>query len=78
MKPSPVAVADRMRHYIELSGMSRAEVARKMGVSAGAVTHWLNGRGPTVANISRFCLLVGVDLETFFGPLRRIPTKRAG
>lgn len=67
-----------MLHFMELSGLSRAQVAADLGVTRGAVTHWLAGRrDPTLDNLSKFAALCGVRLETLFAPLPSLRRKKA-
>ncbi|MDH4449903.1 MAG: helix-turn-helix transcriptional regulator [Rhodoferax sp.] len=38
-----MALADRIKHAMEESGLRKTELANACGVSAASVTHWLNG-----------------------------------
>lgn len=71
-------VPARMLHFMELSGLTRARVAGDLGVTRGAVTHWLAGRrDPTLDNLAKFAALCGVSLETLFAPLPTLRRKKA-
>lgn len=50
---------------VRKTGMSKSKVARAIGVSPGAITHWATGRNrPNLKNLARLAALAGVPVET--------------
>ena len=60
-----MALRDRIRQARELLGMSRAELARKVGVGASAAVQWeqAHGTSPSVANLARIAQVADVSFE---------------
>lgn len=65
----------RLLHFLRRSGLKRSELARKVGVKPQAVTAWLSRHGstPEYANLVKAIKAMGIDLQTFFGPLEDKP-----
>jgi transcriptional regulator with XRE-family HTH domain len=54
--------------------MGRRPLARAIGVTAGAIQHWEEGRAePTQENLRLFCEVIGISLQVFWGPLPERP-----
>lgn len=65
-------LAARMRFFFERTGLSQAELATKLDITDGAVSHWLSDRSsPTQANLLQFVEACGIDMATFYGPLKQ-------
>lgn len=64
-------LAQRLLHFLKRSKLSRAELARRVGVKPSAVTAWLSegGSSPEFDNLSRAVAEMGVTMHEFFGPL---------
>ena len=58
---SPIGLA------IKESGLTQEQVAEKMGVSRQAVTRWVAGNAPTVANLRRLSELLGTTVGRLSG-----------
>ncbi len=67
------AIADRIRELREKSGLSQTEFAKKHDLDRQHINNWEsknNARGVTIYTIARFCKMVGVTLEEFFGMVK--------
>lgn len=54
----------KLRAYLELTGMTQTELARRMNVSQPTVWAWLNGKGmPNVPNIRLLSEVTGISVE---------------
>ena len=72
---SPPTLRERIRQARELLGMSRAELARKVGVGTSAAVQWeqTKGTSPSVANLATIAQVTDVSFEwlaTGRGPAR--------
>lgn len=55
--------ADRIYRLMVSAGMSNADLAEKLGVSAMAVWKWLNAKSlPTLENIAAMCGIFNVEI----------------
>lgn len=62
-------LSERIRRWRESRGISKAQIARDVGVSAAAVSQWEDGTTtPTVASLDRLVEALGVSLSVFYGP----------
>lgn len=62
--------ADRVRWWRERAGLSKAEAARRIGLSDVALGYWeSDDTEPTQQNLSKFCDVVGITMAQFWGPL---------
>lgn len=61
----------RIRHWRQVAGLSKTELARACGVSQSAVSQWEDGNysPPTLKNLAKIAKACGVELRTFFGPI---------
>lgn len=49
-------ITENLRQEIEMSGKSRTEIAKAIGVSCPTVSQYLSGRAqPTLATLSKLC-----------------------
>ena len=56
----------RLRNLLTLSGMTRAELARRLGVSLPVVNRWLNGASaPDVYQFRAIAQLFGIPYQWF-------------
>lgn len=65
-------MARRIRYWREMAGLSKAELARELGVHPSNITFWERERGgtsPTWRNLQALARACGVELRTFFAPL---------
>jgi transcriptional regulator with XRE-family HTH domain len=66
-------VAEEMRKARIKSGMTGMQVAKRMGVSPGAVSMWERAqRTPNFDDIERFSLIVRVPVREFFVRYRQV------
>lgn len=66
------SLGSRMRAWRESGGFSQSEVARGIGVLPSAVSYWESDRNPpSVRNLERFVLFLGITMRGFYGPVRR-------
>jgi len=57
----------RLKTQIKANGYSMVEVAKLMGVSKGAISHWCNDiRSPNTDDILRLSKILNVDVSSFF------------
>ena len=55
--------ADRIYRLMTAAGMSNADLASRLGVSAMAVWKWLNAKSlPTLENIAAMCGIFSVEI----------------
>lgn len=71
-------ITERIKLVIDESGLSKREIARRCGVSAPSVTHWVNGdtKAPTAEKIFKLAKATGVSpkwLTTGKGPKEPTP-----
>ena len=58
-------IDDPITACIDRTGLSRAALARRLGVTPGAVSHWAAGRHqPRTAHLVALARLGGVSLES--------------
>ena len=74
-RSSPGQLKDRIRLARSRAGLSKAELARRVGVSLSAVVHWEHPDrgGPSAVNLAAFAQCTGVAFEwlaTGRGPMR--------
>lgn len=72
---TPPALRERIRQARELMGLSRAELALKVGVGTSAAVQWelLKGTSPSVGNLATIAQVTDVSFEwlaTGRGPAR--------
>lgn len=60
-----LTLADRIKQARELTGISRAELARKIGVARSAAAQWEqeDGTSPSVANLAKIAVITDVAFE---------------
>ena len=80
-----MALKDRIELIMEETGIKRSEIARACKISAGSITHWLNGETKTLtaANAHALAARTGFSsdwISTGKGPRKPIPQviKQAG
>ena len=65
--PLPM-ICERVRYYRKLRKMEQKELARKLDITANAVTNWESGRSrPDVALIPKLCRALGISLYDLYG-----------
>lgn len=70
---------DRLRHFMDRAGLTPQGFADRAGVSASAVSLWLNGKAsPKWERLPQVLEALGVDGPTFFGELAPTTDKAAG
>lgn len=53
-----------LRYYFDLSGMTQAEFAKKLGVGTTSIYNWLNGvKTPRMDKVDSMCKLLGIHRE---------------
>ena len=53
-----------LRYYFDLSGMTQAEFAKKLGVGTTSIYNWLSGvKTPRMDKVDSMCKLLGVHRE---------------
>ena len=63
---NPKKFERRLRNLLTLSGMTRAELARRLGVSVPVVNRWLNGASaPDVYQFRAIAQLFGIPYQWF-------------
>ena len=63
---SPKKLDRRLRNLLTLSGMTRAELARRLSVSVPVVNRWLNGASaPDVYQFRAIAQLFGIPYQWF-------------
>lgn len=56
--------ADNLRHYLELSGYTQADLARRLGVSSATASDWCNGnKMPRSDKLQTICNWLGIELQ---------------
>jgi transcriptional regulator with XRE-family HTH domain len=57
-------ISDRIKQAREATGMSQAEMGRRLGITRSGVSQWENERtAPTTRNISAIAILLDVPFE---------------
>ena len=60
-------VGSRIKMAIEIKGLTQAEVADTLGVSASRLGHWLNGRHfPKPFELTRFCERYNITMDWIY------------
>ena len=55
---------EALRQYMKATGINQAELAKRIGVSATHLNHWIKKRrAPTVANLKQISERTGIRLE---------------
>ena len=73
MKASdPIPLSERITRWRESQALTKAELARRVGVSPEAVTQWERAdeeksTTPTTDNIEKIATAIGVTLSVFWG-----------
>ena len=53
-----------LRYYFDLSGMTQAEFAKKLGVGTTSIYNWLSGvKTPRMDKVDSMCKLLGIHRE---------------
>lgn len=61
-------LSERIKMLIKANGMSQAELAKKIGVSAVAVTHWVaGGRCPSSYYLGKIADVFGCSTDYLLG-----------
>ena len=54
----------KLRYYFDLSGMTQAEFAKKLGVGTTSIYNWLSGvKNPRMDKVDSMCKLLGIHRE---------------
>lgn len=54
----------RLRHYLNASGMTQAELANKLGVGTTSVYNWVNGlKTPRMDKVDKMCSIFSIRRE---------------
>lgn len=74
-----MTIAERITRWrTSREGLTRAVLAKKVGVTEIAVGHWERGTNdPTHENISKIAAAVGVSLAVFWGDPPASPKRKA-
>ncbi len=57
-------ITENIRAEIELSGKSKTEIARAIGVSKPTISQYLSGRAqPTLATLSKLCTYLDISAD---------------
>ena len=57
-------ISDRIRQARNLSGLSQAKLAERMGISRGACGHWERGiAAPSTEHLTKLAQILNVNLE---------------
>lgn len=56
-------IADRINYLIETTGITHIELAKRLGVSRGAVSNWARGKAISGENIARVAEVFGVTMD---------------
>lgn len=72
-----ISFAERLRRWRESrEGMSKADLARAVGVTRQAIGNWEAGLGdPTLEHVSKIAAAIGVSLPVFWGEPPAAPSK---
>ncbi len=62
----------RLRHYLDISGMTQAELASKLGVGTTSVYNWANGiKTPRMDKVDKMCAIFHIRREDLLTDIRR-------
>jgi len=57
-------ISDNIKHEIELSGKTKTEIAKAIGVSKPTISQYVSGRiQPTLATLSKLCVFLGCSAD---------------
>lgn len=59
----PATLSERLVDAMEMAGISNAELARLVGVTRSAVTHWVNGTSPNIRPEHLFRVADALNVE---------------
>ena len=82
-KREPYIVCKQIRHYREVKGLERKDIAEYLGINTNAVCNWENGRSrPDLIQLPKLCELFGVSIDELFGrsapqPAAQAPAEKA-
>lgn len=69
-------IGKSLRFYLSERDMTVVQLARRSGVPAKTIYHWLNGQKPShVAHLFKICEVLQISVETLFG--KELPDNRA-
>lgn len=65
----------RLRHYLNASGMTQAELANKLGVGTTSVYNWVNGlKTPRMDKVDKMCAIFHIRREDLLTDNHRYDT----
>ncbi|WP_214855618.1 helix-turn-helix transcriptional regulator [Exiguobacterium sp. s130] len=68
MKSSSITFTDRFEEEVKRSGMSKAAIAEKIGVSKSTISRYADGTmGPNASSIAKLSLLFGCSSDYLLG-----------
>lgn len=57
-------ISENLKTEIELSGKSKTEIAKAIGVSKPTISQYISGRAqPTLASLSKLCTFLGISAD---------------
>lgn len=57
-------ISNNIKTEIELSGKSKTEIAKAIGVSKPTISQYISGRAqPTLATLSKLCTFLGISAD---------------
>jgi len=57
-------ISENLKAEIELSGKSKTEIAKAIGVSKPTISQYISGRAqPTLATLSKLCTFLGISAD---------------
>lgn len=57
-------ISENLKSEIELSGKSKTEIAKAIGVSKPTISQYISGRAqPTLATLSKLCTFLGISAD---------------
>ncbi len=57
-------ISENLKTEIELSGKSKTEIAKAIGVSKPTISQYISGRAqPTLATLSKLCTYLGISAD---------------
>jgi transcriptional regulator with XRE-family HTH domain len=69
-------LGSRILAWLRVRGITQAQAAKKLGLNASALTHWINGRNPpTQKNLDHLVELLGLTMAEFYGPIPEVPVE---
>jgi transcriptional regulator with XRE-family HTH domain len=73
-----VTLGERVKEAIDLSGMTKAEIARRVGISFQGLSGWAKGTQPQLHHFQKFANVTGVTLEELMGAAEGQEPRGAG